>query len=243
MQEAMRCVTAELRVPFRVARTHVRSIWNSLPKNDQRLWIAKRGLTAQTMIYTKGQGWKPKDEETIRDRRDRQARTRLDEVAITAMGFIGTWFTKLGVDHPAVIRWVQEGLREDELKDRLLTLDVFKKHFEAFNGWVLELGETIHGCSTACPMEMCYAGKQACQLHLHAFFGPELNFRGWVRKPKEMIPTWKQLQWNGVLPHLEPLRGHGANAVEKATRRGLSYITMDKIGVLFRASQAWPHED
>jgi hypothetical protein len=243
MQEAMRCVSVELRVPFRIARHQVRSVWNTLPNKHRNLWVVKKDLKVKTMEYDKGVGWKRKDDQDAADLHLRPQRTGMDVVAVTALGFIATWFTKLGVDHPAVIRWVQEGLRGDELKERLLTVDVFKTHFEVFNSWVLELGKTFCSCAPACSMEMCYESKHACQIHLHAFFGPEVNFRGWVRKPTEMTPTWKQLQWCGVLPHLEALRGSGQNAIEKAARRGLYYITMDKVGMLFRASKAWPHED
>jgi hypothetical protein len=243
MQEAMRCVSIELCVTFKIARAHVRHVWKTLATEEKHLWVAKRQLTFNKMHFEQGVGWKPKDNTDEAYLHARPQRTGMDSVAVTALGFIATWFTKLGVDHPAVIRWVQEGLRGDLLKERLLTLDIFKTHFEAFNGWVRKLGETFQSCTTACSMEMCYHSKHACHIHLHAFFGPEVTFRGWVRKPKEMCPTWKQLEWNGGIPHLEPLRGHGANAVEKATRRGLYYITMDKIGLLFRASKVWPHED
>jgi hypothetical protein len=243
MQEAMRCVSIELCVTFKVARVQVRVVWQSLATKEKHLWIAKRQLTFNKMHFQKGIGWKPKENTFENILYERPRRTGMDAVAVTALGFIATWFTKLGVDHPAVIRWVQEGLRGDLLKEKLLTLDIFKTQFEAFNGWTRRLGETFQSCTTACSMEMCYHSKHACHIHLHAFFGPEVTFRGSVRKPREMCPTWNQLDWNGAIPHLEPLRGNGSTAIEKATRRGLYYITMDKIGLLFRASKIWPHED
>jgi hypothetical protein len=166
----------------------------------------------------------------------------MDSLALSCFGFIGTWFTKLGVDHPAVIRWVQEGLRDDVLKTKLLTLTVFKTHFEAFSGWVQKLGETFASCQPACSMEMCYNGAQAFHIHVHAFFGPEVSFRGLVRTPVQMNATWQQLEWNGVLPHIEPMKGHTC-ALAGASRRGLYYVTMDKVGLLFRSSKVWPHED
>jgi hypothetical protein len=243
MQEAMRCVSTMLNVPFKLARMKVRLVWNTLPKVQRNLWTVKKGLTLKTMVFDKGIGWRRKDDAIAAECHRRYGKAGLDSIAVTALGFIATWFPNIGQDHPAVVRWVQEGLREDELKEKLLTLSLFKTHFEAFNGWVRKLGETFSSCAPACSMEMCYNGKSPCQIHLHAFFGPEVTFRGWARKPVEMCPTWKQLQWNGVLPHLEPMRGHGVNGIERATRRGLYYITMDKVGLLFRASKVWPHED
>jgi hypothetical protein len=243
MEEAMRCVALLLTVPFKIARRQVRVVWNALPKVHRNLWTVKKGLTLKSMEYVRGIGWTPKDadgEACIDVALDRRG---MDAVAVTSKGFIATWFTKLGSDHPAVIRWVQEGLRGDVLKEKLLTLTHFKTHFDAFSGWIEKLGQTFQSCQPACSMEMCYNSNHACQIHLHAFFGPEVSFRSIGRKPVEMCPTWKQLQWNGVNPHLEPMRCSGITGMEKAARRALYYITMDKVGMLFRASKIWPHED
>ncbi len=243
MHEAMRCVSLELNLPWKIACSQVARVWNTLPVAQQRLWHVKKGLTLKSMVFAKGVGWTRKadsDDERAPSRRDP---TRMDSLALSCFGFIGTWFTKLGSDHPAVIRWVQEGLRGDVLKEKLLTLTHFKTHFDAFSGWIEKLGQTFQSCQPACSMEMCYNSNHACQIHLHAFFGPEVSFRSNGRKPVEMCPTWKQLQWNGVNPHLEPMRCPGNTGVEKAARRALYYITMDKVGMLFRASKIWPHED
>jgi len=242
MDEAMRCVSVHLNVPFKIARAQVRLVWNALPMYQRNLWSVKKGLTLKTMVYARGVGWSRKMEVGEESQPTRRDRSRMDSLAVSCVGFIATWFTTLGVDHPAVIRWVQEGLQGDALREKLLTLTAFKTHFEAFSGWVQKLGQTFASCQPACSMEMCYNGSKACQIHLHAFFGPEVSFRGLLRKPVEMNATWQQLEWGGHIPHLETMKG-GGRALATASRRGLYYITMDKVGMLYRSSKVWPHED
>ena len=198
----------------------------------------------ETHTYHNGVGYTAKKAE-VQELTDKlRERPGLEQTALTCVGFIATWHTRLGKDHPSVIRWIQEGKRGDELRELLMTLDLFEISFKTFLDHMHAMAKH-HGlgaCSAS--MEMCYQGKIPCQVHLHLFLGPLVTYRGCLKRQVPVAFPWSSLVWNESLPHIEPLRlTRGCGALERATRRGLYYVTMDKVGMLYRSSNVWPHED
>ena len=173
--------------------------------------------------------------------RERQG---LEQTALTRVGFIATWHTRLGKDHPSVLRWVQEGKRGEELRELLMTLDLFETTFKVFLEHMHTMAKQHEFGACSASMEMCYKGKEACQVHLHLFLGRLVTYEGRLKRPMPVALPWSSLMWNDAWPYIETLRlTRGYDSWEQAIRRGLYHVTMDKVGMMYRSSNVWPPED
>ena len=126
-----------------------------MSENDIKKWYLKAELTDRAWVYAKG----------------KQEQMPLEDDDDTPGCDLATYRTELGKENVQVLRWLQEDVRGEELKTRLMTLPLFEEHFNAF--WENEnrVAEKLDFATRCASMELCMNGKHACQVHLHSFKG------------------------------------------------------------------------
>ena len=165
---------------------------------------------------------------------------------VSGWGYLATYNTNIGVGDPMVLRWVQEGLRGEALRTKLLDHPLYRACFDRFWEWHQATAVSM-GFETYCAsMEHSEHARNPARIHLHAYAGVHISGGvGWMKSPRSLMISTEEMVWEGCRPHVRPTttRRKADAAVFHAVTGGVYYVVGEKIGGMYREANAWPIQD
>lgn len=164
--------------------------------------------------------------------------------SISLLGGLFTWNSDIGLQDPAVLQLVSEGFRGDALLRRMLDLPLYIQAWSAFCRWATTKASAVGFVTHATGMELCSDGDRPHRVHLHGFFGPDMNFGKSRQGYKQIVLELDDWAWQGFAPDVQPLLPHRkGKGVFNEVVGGVYYVLANKIGSMYRAGNRWPFLD
>jgi hypothetical protein len=165
-----------------------------------------------------------------------------DPIVANTVAVLLTYNTRVGIEDPAVLRWLQEGCKGDTLFQKMMKHDLYKDVFEEFWEFQFALGQKLGFVHTAVCMEWSRHAEFAARVHLHAYHAPGLRFRSWDHHTPNIVIRKKCLMWKDRCPDCRPccVKNRFKSA---AVGTGLYYVTGSKSGTMYQKSTIHPFKD
>ena len=159
-----------------------------------------------------------------------------------ATGLLLTYFPKIGQDDPTVLGWVHEGLRGDDLRQKLMTLPVYLQYFQSFTTFIRDLSRQLGFSSCCCSMEMGESSRFIAMVHCHAymsFIKPKCG----CAEVKHLRVPHDTLVFCGLTPYTVLTKGPKGRRLLEAMRQGMHYVIGPKNTGMFRYTDCEPVQD
>ena len=123
-------------------------------------------------------------------------------------------------------------------------MNLYRHAFDSFAAQVSKWATEHRFGSHAASMELCLHGNLIHRVHLHAFFGPKVDFMGCECRHVPSFVDVASFMWLGSNPQIRGMRSHSRKSVmQDETVGGLYYVLMEKPGTMFRVANLWPFQD
>ena len=160
---------------------------------------------------------------------------------LAVVGILLTYHSKLGHDDPQVGTWIQQGLKGDELREKLQSKPAYGTYFDDFVAFVKELRDQ-HGFSSCCAcMEMGDHARFAASVHLHAYVG-FLQRDGGIGGIHPVSLSLASLTFCNMKPHYVATRGFKGRRLQDAISQGMYYVCGPKLTNVMRFTDLEPVE-
>lgn len=157
--------------------------------------------------------------------------------SLEVFGMLVSWNTDFGLQEPALRALLEADLDDDALLPGMMSIPIYKWHFDAFRDRIQHLACIWNLPSWACCMELSCHAEERGRVHLHAMFAPVITWSGHPRNLRKVTVPLAQLVWDGVAPDVRPSSGTGrTRQIAEAFVGGLYYVLCDKIGSMYRDS-------
>ena len=165
---------------------------------------------------------------------------------ISGWGYLATYNTNIGLCDAMSTRWVQEGVRGEALKTKLISHPLYRACFDRFWEWHKDQAVKM-GCGTYCAsMEHSEHANSPARVHLHSYAGVQISGGvGCMKVPRLLNFNENDLIWEGCRPHVMPTmtRRKAEATVFNAVSTGVYYVVGEKSGTMFKEANAWPIQD
>ena len=159
-------------------------------------------------------------------------------------GVLVSWNTDFGLREPALRALIEADVDDDALLQGMLSIPIYKWHFDAFRKRIQHLAVVLDLPSWAACMELSIHAEQRGRVHLHAMFAPTISWSGHARNLRKVSISMSQLVWDGVIPDVRPSAGAGrSRQIAEAFQGGLYYVLCDKLGAMYRDSSVKLFQD
>lgn len=141
-----------------------------------------------------------------------------------------------GQDDVDVLKLLQEGLQQDELRQSLRELPAYSDFFARFWCHFEDLGPKLKLPLVACSMEHSENGDHPARVHLHAYMGIDVRGGIYGKAPQEVKVRLDALTFEGWKPHVHvttSARKRGAMIVVNVVS-AYYYVAGPKLGCLFK---------
>ena len=163
---------------------------------------------------------------------------------LSCVGALGTWMLDLGLNDPHVLEVVAAGTRGADLKAALQSMNLYQQAWQGFTAWVEAKCADVGFASHAASMELCLNGTLPHRVHVHAFFGPRMDFACWSTQAPQVLLELDDMCCLGSRPNMRVLRPCGRRRpAQSEAVGGMYYVLMEKPGSMFRAANRWPFQD
>ena len=165
-----------------------------------------------------------------------------EERFIEAFGLLLTYQTKLGIDDPEVGAWIQEGLRGEALRQKLLSKPAYRTFFEAFVAFMQNIRDKYKFKTFAACMELGEDSRFSARVHLHAYIG-FLQKDGGTSGLKSVRVKVSDLNFYGSVPFIVPSKGRHGRRLHDAIGQGMYYVAGPKSSCMLRFTDLEPIKD
>jgi hypothetical protein len=167
-----------------------------------------------------------------------------DLESVLCYGFSATYNTNVGLRDPTILQWIQEGLRNEDLRDKLRTHELMKSCFSRFVQHIQRIATKLTFPTWAVAMEHSDNSSQAARVHFHAFAGVDIS-RGFgiMRPPRAANVSKTALIWEGCSPPFVKytyFKKMSANLVYNSVATAMYYVAGAKKTAVFVEASAWP---
>jgi hypothetical protein len=165
-----------------------------------------------------------------------------DPVIADTVAVLLTYNTRVGQDDPTVLRWLQEGWKDNALFEKMMKHDLYKDVFEEFWEFQHALGQRLGFVHTAVCMEWSRHAEFPARVHLHAYHAPNLRFRSWDHHTPTIMIRQQSICWKNARPDVKPcvVKNRYKTA---AVGTGLYYVTGKKLGTMYQRNTIQPFKD
>jgi len=113
-------------------------------------------------------------------------------------GYLATYNTSLGLQDSQVLEWVQQGLRDAELRERLKNHELHKAAFRRFVAFQKDMADKHHFRTWAVALEHSTNGNHPARVHLHVYAGVDIRGGQLMMGTPQARPVSKaSLDWPG----------------------------------------------
>ena len=157
-----------------------------------------------------------------------------------------TYNTSLGQNDPDVIKIIQSGVKDFELRKQLMKIAVFKTAFESLWVFANQLAAKYHLETVNVALEHSEHGDHKARVHFHFFMGLDLS-KGvsFSMVPGvRMIPK-SEFDWGSLVPDVSATNTSRKSwqAIYNAVATGSYYVAGPKSSVILKRSTLQPIED
>lgn len=167
-----------------------------------------------------------------------------EQHTVSCFGFLATYNTKIGLQDPDILRWLQEGLRGTDLQDRMKSHPLLAACFQRFAQHIKDVAESLKFPVWAVSMEHGNNSKHPGRVHFHAAAGVDISRGvGYMGIPKPTLVKRADLFWEGSdAPHVKWTNFKRAtpNLIYNAVATAMYYVAGPKIGSLFVEASVYP---
>ncbi len=162
-------------------------------------------------------------------------------------GFLATYNTNIGQREPRIVRWVQEGIRGEELKQLLMGHPLIKSCFERFAMHLKQIAQKLGFPTWAVCMEHSEHSQHPARVHMHAYAGVDIKSgQGFMGIPRAAAVDRNSLLWEASSPpfvRFTNLRRPSPTSIYNAVASGMYYVAGGKIGSMFLEASLLPFKD
>ena len=117
---------------------------------------------------------------------------------IFGWGYLATYNTDIGLCDAMSTRWVQEGVRGEALKTKLMSHPLYRACFDRFWEWHKDQAVKM-GCGMYCAsMEHSEHANSPARVHLHSYAGVQISGGvGCMKVPRLLNFNENDLIWEG----------------------------------------------
>ncbi len=165
----------------------------------------------------------------------------VEESEVECCGALLTWQTVLGHGDDPVTAWLDRGIAAHMVVELMQEDPFCKAWFERFRASVVSMLEERGMVHYACCLELS-TSQQKAVVHAHAYVAPNWNPlpNGEKRKVKIAPDDWT---YEGYRPHVQRAVVRRNGNAKKVVTVGMFYCSVNKIGSVFRSSNATPGKD
>ena len=241
--ELERRVAADTGQSVRACRSRVAEMWRQSSRHVQNGWAVMAMVTQE--MYEKV-GHRTRILKSLPDALDRPDDDGVyaSRQTLSLLGGLFTWHSNIGLQDPAVLQLVSDGVQGDALLERMLDLPLYNQAWVAFSRWATAKASAMGFCTHATCMELCSESDSPHRVHLHGFFGPDMNFARKQQCHKQIAIDFDEWAWQGYPPNVQAVLPHrkGKGAFSEIVG-GVYYVLAKKIGSMYRAGNQWPFLD
>lgn len=176
------------------------------------------------------------------------AAAEVDSLPVTlCYGYLATYNTNLGLRDPEILQWVQQGLRGQELADKLKERELLKDAFQSFADFHKAAAEKHGFKAWAVAMEHSANAEHPARVHLHVYAG--VDIRGghvFMGMPKPRPVSKEALQWDGcAAPFVKYtlIRRPSPATILNGVSTGMYYVAGAKKSNLLLQASMYPFQD
>ncbi len=152
---------------------------------------------------------------------------------VDGLGYLMTWHSDLGKFHPAVRELLRQGIRGEELLNRIQGLPLVDDWFEEFVEWIVKLHNEYSLAWWAAKLELCMEAEYPGRMHFHAFLSLDpqsIPGRGKVCNVSIPMP---RLFYKRIAPNVRTVNLTGRRrTIEYSFSGGFYYVMANKLGSL-----------
>ena len=168
-----------------------------------------------------------------------------EQTVIGSFGFLGTWNTDVGLKHPEMVTWLQEGVRGEELQSRVRKLPLLINFFERFKSRIQALCAASGLLTWAVCMQYGGNSKHPGRIHVHAAGGvPDISreFLSETLPPMVLLKKGDFVFEGCHKPYVSftTFQRPSVKRIMNSVATSMYYVAGPRIGTVFKHTTAEP---